>query len=135
MAIPQLAGDFREFLKLLSSNRVEYLLIGGYAVGIHGYVRATNDLDIRVGRSLENATKVELTLKQFGFLSASFQSFVEEKGVVRMGVPPLRLKMLTSISGADFGVCYEERIMVSLGCVKTSALRPLQGSGGPGSPA
>ncbi len=46
MATPALASDFKEFLKLLNSSRVEYLLIGGYAVGIYGYIRATNDLDI-----------------------------------------------------------------------------------------
>ena len=57
MAIPALARDFKEFLKLLSSNRVEYLLIGGYAVGIHGYIRATNDLHVWVNITPENAVK------------------------------------------------------------------------------
>jgi hypothetical protein len=53
MAIPSLPDDFKEFLKLLGSNGVKYLLIGGYAVNVHGYVRATNDLDIwiKVNRS------------------------------------------------------------------------------------
>src|SRR6266478_2191315 len=59
MAIPALARDFKEFLKLLNSNSVEYLLIGGYAVGIYGHVRATNDLDIWVNISPENAAKIE----------------------------------------------------------------------------
>jgi hypothetical protein len=53
-----LARDFKEFLKSFNLNRVEYLLIGGYAVGIYGYVRATNDLDIWVGTSPENAARL-----------------------------------------------------------------------------
>jgi len=48
MAIPSLADDFKEFLKSLNSNSVEYLLIGGYAVGAYGHIRATKDLDIWV---------------------------------------------------------------------------------------
>ena len=59
MAIPVLARDFKEFLKSLNSNRVEYLLIGGYAVGIHGHIRATNDLDVWVNISPENAARIE----------------------------------------------------------------------------
>src|SRR6266478_9844895 len=59
MATPTLARDFKEFLKLLNSNSVEYLLIGGYAVGIYGHIRATNDLDIWVNISPENAAKIE----------------------------------------------------------------------------
>ena len=59
MAIPTLARDFKEFLKLLNSNSVEYLLIGGYAVGVYGRIRATNDLDIWVNVSPENASKIE----------------------------------------------------------------------------
>jgi len=67
MAIPALARDFKEFLKLLNSNSVEYLLIGGYAVGIYGHVRATNDLDIWVNVSPDNATRIDCALREFGF--------------------------------------------------------------------
>jgi hypothetical protein len=59
MATPALARDFKEFLKSLNSNGVEYLLIGGYAVGIYGHIRATNDLDIWVDISPENAAKID----------------------------------------------------------------------------
>ncbi len=67
MAIPVLARDFKEFLKSLNSNLVEYLLIGGYAVGIYGYVRATNDLDIWVNTTPENAAAIHRALLEFGF--------------------------------------------------------------------
>src|SRR5580658_7666778 len=70
MAIPALARDFKEFLKSLNSNGVEYLLIGGYAVGIYGHIRATNDLDVWVGISLANAARIDHALREFGFAAA-----------------------------------------------------------------
>jgi Aminoglycoside-2''-adenylyltransferase len=116
MAIPTLARDFKEFLKLLNSNRVEYLLIGGYAVGIYGYVRATNDLDIWIDRSADNAAKIERTLREFGFAAAGLTAdlFLEPNNVVRMGVPPIRIEILTSISGVEFGLCYGEKEMIQI---------------------
>jgi hypothetical protein len=95
MATPALARDFKEFLKLLNSNRVEYLLIGGYAVGIYGHIRATNDLDIWVNVSPENATKIERALRQFGFAAEELTSglFLARNNVVRRGVPPIRIEI------------------------------------------
>ena len=58
MDAPLLTHDFREFLRLLNANGVEYLLIGGYAVGLHGYPRATVDLDVWVSPTLDNAARV-----------------------------------------------------------------------------
>ncbi len=116
MAIPALARDFKEFLKSLDSNRVEYLLIGGYAVGIYGYVRATNDLDIWVNISEENAARIECALREFGFGGPGLSSelFLTPNNVVRMGVPPIRVEILTSVSGVDFESCYAERQTVQI---------------------
>jgi hypothetical protein len=109
-----LAKDFKEFLKSLNSNGVEYLLIGGYAVSIHGYVRATHDLDIWVRVSPENAARIDLALRAFGFASPELSPrlFLTSNEVVRMGVPPLRIEILTSISGVEFASCYAERQMI-----------------------
>src|SRR5580658_10278396 len=87
---PALARDFKEFLKSLNSNSVEYLLIGGYAVGLHGHIRATNDLDIWVKVSQENAVRIERTLREFGFATAPLSPdlFLAPKSMVRIGVPP-----------------------------------------------
>src|SRR5438270_11354359 len=63
----ELPNDFKEFLKLLRAHGVKYLLIGGYAVGIHGYVRATNDIDFWIAMSPDNANRVVGLLKDFGF--------------------------------------------------------------------
>ena len=111
MAIPTLVKDFKEFLRSLNSNGVEYLLIGGYAVGIHGHIRATNDLDVWVGTNRENAARLEGALREFGFGTADLTAdlFLAPNGMVRMGVPPFRIEILTSISGVDFESCYAER--------------------------
>jgi len=111
MAIPALARDFKEFLKSLNSNRVECLLIGGYAVGIHGHIRATNDLDVWVNMSPENADRIEQALRELGFAAAGLTSglFLTPNNVVRMGVPPIRIEILTSISVVEFESCYVER--------------------------
>jgi hypothetical protein len=116
MATPTLARDFKEFLKSLNSNSVEYLLIGGYAVGIYGHIRATNDLDIWVNVSLENAAKIERTVREFGFDAAGLTSdlFLVRNNVVRLGVPPIRIEILTSISGVEFESCYAEKKMIQI---------------------
>jgi hypothetical protein len=96
---------------LFNSNGVEYLLIGGYAVGVYGHIRATNDLDIWVKVSKENAARIDRALRQFGFAAAALTPdlFLTPNNVVRMGVPPIRIEILTSISGVEFESCYAER--------------------------
>jgi len=116
MATPALARDFKEFLKLLNSKNVEYLLIGGYgAVGIYGHIRATNDLDIWVNISPENAAKIEQALREFGFAAELTSGlFLARNNVVRMGVPPIRIEILTSLSGVEFESCYAEKEMIQI---------------------
>jgi phage replication-related protein YjqB (UPF0714/DUF867 family) len=116
MATPSLPDDFKEFLKLLDSNGVEYLLIGGYAVNVHGYVRTTNDLDLWVNVNPENAARIDRALRQFGFAAAGLTSdlFLTPNNVVRMGLPPIRIEILTSISGVEFESCYAEKEMIRI---------------------
>jgi len=111
-----LAKDFKEFLKSLNSNSVEYLLIGGYAAGIYGHIRATNDLDVWVNMSPENAQKIARALREFGFAATllSPDLFLTPNNIVRMGVPPLRIEILTSISGVQFDVCYAEKETIQI---------------------
>jgi hypothetical protein len=103
-------------LKSLNSNRVEYLLIGGYAVGIYGHIRATNDLDIWVKVSAENAARIERALGEFGFAAAGLTCdlFLAPNNVIRMGVPPIRVEILTSISGVEFESCYAEKETIQI---------------------
>src|SRR5262245_45218473 len=95
-----LPDDFKEFLRLLNSAGVEYLLVGGYAVSHYGYPRATADMDIWIDRSPANADRVAAALRAFGFRPEAVPPalFLAENQVVRLGVPPLRLELITTIS-------------------------------------
>jgi len=112
MAMTSLPEDFKDFLKLLNFHKVDYLLIGGYAVGYHGYPRATADMDIWIGISKENARKLVLVLKEFGFDIPELKEelFLQENKVLRMGNAPIRIELLTTISGVEFQTCYNDRI-------------------------
>lgn len=124
MATSLLPPDFKDFLRLLNSKSVEYLLIGGYAVGYHGYVRATADIDIWIAIHPENAQKVTEVIREFGFNveGLSAELFLQESKVIRMGVPPLRIEVLTTISGVDFDECYSERIVDTLDDIEVNII-------------
>ncbi len=109
----RLPPDFKEFLKLLNSKEVEYLLVGGYAVAYYGYPRPTGDMDIWIRPALENAEKVVAALEQFGFPSQA-ELFLQDNQVIRMGIPPFRLELMTTIDGVDFDECYPERNRIVL---------------------
>ena len=90
MGSTQLPRDFKDFLKLLNENSVEYLLVGGYAVAFHGFPRTTLDMDIWIANSSENAEKMISVMRAFGFTGEiSPQLFRQDNGVVRLGVPPI----------------------------------------------
>ncbi len=101
----------KDFLRLLNSNAVEYLLVGGYAVGYYGYPRATGDMDVWIARNLINADKVTAALRAFGFSASSISAelFLTPDKVFRMGNPPLRIEVLTDISGVEFTACWKAR--------------------------
>lgn len=108
----QFPDDFRDFLRLLGENEVKYLLIGGYAVGFHGYPRATLDMDIWVGMTPGNAEKMVDVMASFGFDAEQLspEIFLDPRCLVRMGAPPLRLEVLTTIDGVEFETCYRRRV-------------------------
>lgn len=112
----RLPPDFREFLVLLNSERVEYLLVSGYAVSYHGYPRPTGDLDVWIATDIENARRVRRALDKFGFAQDKRrpEDFQVPHKVFRMGVPPVRIEVLTGVSGVDFAACYARRVEVEL---------------------
>jgi predicted nucleotidyltransferase len=124
MATTQLPPDFKEFLQLLNSNGVEYLLVGGYAVGYHGYPRATGDMDIWIALDPQNADKVVEVLRDFGFdvPELSAELFLRKEQIVRMGVPPLRIEIFTSISGVEFAECYAHRVVDVIDGIEVSLI-------------
>lgn len=125
MGTSLLPSDFKDFLRLLNSKRVEYLLIGGYAVGYFGYSRATADIDIWIAINPDNARKVaEAIFEFFGFQmeGATSELFLQENKVARMGVPPFRIEVLTSISGVRFEECYAGRVVDILDGVEVNLI-------------
>lgn len=113
MAVVNLPPDFREFLRLLNERQVEYLLIGGYAVAYHGYPRATADMDIWIAPTPQNAKRVVDTLQVFGFAFPELTAdlFLTEGQIIRLGVPPIRIELVTGISGVRFDNCYTTRVV------------------------
>ena len=107
MDVPLLTDDFKDFLQWLTASRVDYMLVGGYAVGLHGYPRATVDLDVWVRATAQNATRIVAALRGFGFDSVAIapELFVDPRNIVRFGVPPFRIEIMTSIDGVDYDGC------------------------------
>jgi hypothetical protein len=120
----QLPEDFKIFLKLLKENEVEYLLVGGYAVGYYGYPRPTGDMDIWISPTPKNAKKVYLVLEVFGFSSPELteELFTLEKSIVRMGVPPFKLEIITYIDGVKFDKCFSEKVLADIDGVQINLI-------------
>jgi hypothetical protein len=108
----KLPKDLREFIELLNSHEVRYLIVGGYAVAYHGYPRMTGDIDFFLEVSEENAAKLEAVLSDFGFggLGLTAQDFLEPGKIIQLGHPPNRIDLLTSISGVSFAEAWEDRV-------------------------
>ena len=108
--------DFKEFLELLNSEGVEYLVVGGYAVAVHGYPRYTGDLDAWIAVSEDNALKVSNVMKKFGFgaLGLDQATFLKKDQIVQLGYPPCRIDILTHIDGVSFGDCFKRKKLVDV---------------------
>ncbi len=108
--------DFKEFVESLNANRVRYLVVGGYAVALHGYPRYTKDMDIWIERTPENAARLLKALEQFGFASLGLREsdFLEPDQIIQLGYPPRRIDLLTSLPGVEFQECYLGRVEVEI---------------------
>jgi predicted nucleotidyltransferase len=108
--------DFKEFIQSLNDNGVRYLVVGGYAVALHGYPRYTKDMDIWVEMTSENASKILKALDQFGFgsLDVKASDFTLPDQTLQLGYPPRRIDILTTIPGIEFPECYPSRTTVEL---------------------
>ncbi|AOX02227.1 hypothetical protein BJP34_24785 [Moorena producens PAL-8-15-08-1] len=106
--------DFKEFIQLLNDNQVKYLVIGGYAVAVHGHPRYTKDIDIWIEMSPENAQQMMIALTQFGFgsLGLAAEDFQTPDQIIQLGYPPNRIDLITTPDGIDFETCYQAKIEV-----------------------
>ncbi len=112
-----LSKDFKEFVALLNAHGVKYLVVGGYAMAVHGRPRQTGDLDIWLKRDHDNALRVTAALQDFGFggLGLSVDDFEVPDQVVQLGYPPFRIDLLTGIDGVDFDAAWPSRFEYLLG--------------------
>ena len=106
----------REFIESLNSNEVEYLIVGAFALAIHGSPRYTGDIDILVRPSPANARKLTAVISTFGFssLGLSTQDFLKPDQVIQLGRDPVRIDLLTSITGVEFEEAWEHRVITRL---------------------
>ena len=114
--MPTLHNDFADFLRLLNERNVRYLVVGGYAVAYHGYPRYTGDLDVFVEASPENDAKLGEVYGEVGFDRTTLKPamFIVPDNVVRIGHEPVRLEVLTSITGVEFADAYDRRTEVEV---------------------
>jgi predicted nucleotidyltransferase len=107
--------DFKEFVESLAEQRVEYLLVGGYALAAHGHPRYTGDIDFWIGPDPANLDRLLRALQQFGFGSLGLQaSDFEADAVVQLGQAPRRIDLMTTIDGVRFDECWPRRERVSM---------------------
>lgn len=96
--------DFKEFLALLNAYEVDFMIVGGYALAFHGAPRYTGDIDVFIKPDIKNAQRIMKVLEEFGFssLELSIDDFKKEDIVVQLGLPPVRIDIITSISGVTW---------------------------------
>lgn len=100
----EIQSDFRELLELLNAYKVEYIIVGGYALAFHGAPRYTGDIDILVKPAPENAHRILKALDDFGFgsIDLTVKDFKKQDNVVQLGVPPVRVDIMTTITGVNW---------------------------------
>jgi hypothetical protein len=114
--LANLQSDLKEFIALLNSHAVEYLVVGGHAVAFHGHPRFTGDIDFFVRPTAENAARVLDAIREFGFgsLELTVEDFTTPERIVQLGRPPNRIDILTSISGVEFDDAWSGRVPANL---------------------
>jgi hypothetical protein len=100
----EIRTDFKELLELFNKHKVEYLIVGGYALAFHGAPRVTGDIDLFVRPVRANAARILAALNDFGFgsLNLSEEDFTTPGMVVQLGVPPVRIDIITRLSGVSW---------------------------------
>lgn len=120
----ELSKDILEFIQLLNQNEVEYLVVGGWAVGLHGKPRYTRDIDILINREKLNAEKMMRVIEAFGFssLDISENDFLKSSFIIQLGVEPNRIDILTDIAAVNFDDSYKNKIVIEHKGIKISII-------------
>ena len=111
--------DFKELLALFNDHRVSYVIVGGYALAFHGAPRFTGDLDIFVKPDHENAGRIVAALAAFGFASLGLteSDFEQADQVIQLGVAPVRIDLITSLTGVSWEEAFAGKVPSSYGAV------------------
>src|SRR5438067_11017583 len=111
-----LNADLREFIELLNSRGVEYVIVGAHSLAFHGRPRYTGDLDLLVRPSRENAAKLASLLHDFGFEKGDFAEadFTVPEQMIQLGRVPTRIDLLTSISGVIIEDAFRTKIFTEM---------------------
>ena len=120
----KLQKDIREFIELLLSRRVDFLLVGGYALAFHGAPRFTEDIDFYVAVNPDNARRLQQVIRDFGFgeTGLSEADFLQKDQVIQLGVAPNRIDLLTGLSGLTWSEAWESRQQIELDGLELSVL-------------
>ena len=108
----EIQPDFKELLKSFNARKVDFLIVGAYALALHGLPRATGDMDLLVKPDKQNAMKILAALGDFGFgsLGLKEEDFFQPERVVQLGVPPVRVDILSGISGVSWEQAWDGRV-------------------------
>ena len=119
-----LPDDWRDFLAVLDKHQVDYMLVGGVALGVHGHVRYTRDLDVWFRGTEHNATRLISALRDFGFqsLQSSTAEFCKPRAMLALGLEPNKIELINFADGVDFDACFQNRIIVPLDGVAVSVI-------------
>ena len=111
-----LEDDFLDFVRLCNYYHVKYLVVGGYAVSIHGYPRSTKDMDICIELSEPNAEKMIKVINDFGFSSLGLQKadFLKEHFITQLGFEPVRIDIINDLDGVAFEEAWNNRKIVNM---------------------
>lgn len=112
----KLSSDLKEFIGLLNSRKIKYLLVGGHAVAFHGFPRYTGDIDFFIETSWENAALVAAAVRDFGFANLDLkpEDFCPPDTIIQLGRSPNRIDILTSVTAVSFEEAWKTRVETSL---------------------
>ena len=100
----EIQRDYKELLELFNAHNVDYVIVGGYALAFHGAPRFTGDIDLFVKPDAKNAQRILAALSEFGMgsLDLSESDFTSGDNIIQIGVQPVRVDIMTSITGVGW---------------------------------
>ncbi|MHB1688538.1 MAG: hypothetical protein ACYCVH_14390 [Ignavibacteriaceae bacterium] len=109
--------DFVDFIKCFNDNRVEYLIVGAFALALYATPRNTGDIDFWISKSYENAERVLKALSDFGFspLKITYEDLVKDDNIIQIGYEPVRIDIITSITGVEFEEAFKKKTITKIG--------------------